>query len=1335
MAARALRTLIYALAYAGLGWLALHIAPPPGFASPLFPSAGVALAVVLIDGRRGLLAVLLGAAALHFLYMDLAGPGWGLALTITCGAVLQAWAGAWLLKRDARWPAPPDDTRPVLRWVAVAALSAAINASIVVPVMGLVGLLPLADLPYSWWNWWTGDAVGVLVMTPLLLALDPASPQPWRRDRLGMAVPLVVAGGGLVLFLTFFSRWEEERVGARFNRDASEVTENLRERVTTALSALEATALFFENSEDVSREEFLRFTQPWLTRSPDILAFGSVAPVASDELGAFEALEQTKGFAEFHVRERLASGELVAPASGGPYHIISMIAPETLNRPALGVNVASVPVAWAALSRTLRDGGATATAAFRLSQQKRGELGIVVYRRLQGTEQSATPGGSHAVFISLQLARLMAVGEGLLALCVTDVGERPVQALHRPATCADGPSTTRYRYKEMLDIAGRSWELALVPTPAYLGAVRGLSLWLMPGFALLASALLTAFLLSARGRTRRVEELVALRTAEFQASERRLADILENTRLAAVLLDTEGVVRYANPFVCALLGQTRESLVGRDWFDTAMPASEQQPQRTLFTAAMHGDPFDATRENLIVDATGGRHLFAWHRTVLRDEQGRIAGLASIGEDVSARRRAEAEREAAAATLAAAIAQSPSGIVVVEAADLRVRMANRRVLDMVRNPGAAEQGSPVLSELMEGWTLLNPDGSACALEDAPLVRAVSRGEVTEARELIARDANGRETWLSVNAAPVRSREGEIIAGILVFNDITELKDQQLRLQRLAHYDPLTRLPNRALLADRLEQAIARSRRSGEEFAVAYLDLDGFKEVNDRLGHDAGDVLLVEIAERLRSVLRGEDTVARLGGDEFVLLLSNAGPPGEWRVAVERMLARIVEPVSLEGEAITVSASVGVTLFPDDDAPPEVLLRHADQAMYLAKQAGRNRFHRFDPEHDRRARDWQAQHARLEQALNDGELDLLYQPRVDLVSGRIESVEALVRWRHPQRGMVSPAEFLPIAEGTTLINSIGKWVIRAAVRQAAQWARAGIEISVGVNIAPEQLQDEGFMPELEAVLAQYPELPPGRIEFEIVESAALADIQLASRIINSCAELGVRFALDDFGTGYSSLAYFRRLPAQVLKIDQSFIRDMLHDPEDLAIVEGVIGLARVFQRTVVAEGVETALHGALLLSLGCERAQGYGIARPMPAGALPGWIAAWRPDPIWSRDLRRVDPEDIPLLAAEVEHQNWVDRLSAEIASSETSQPLSLLDARSCRLGVWLGSPRAQHYAAHPALAEVRRLHEAMHRLAARIAADRAAGEPLSDLVIELEALRHQLFIKVQRLWLD
>ena len=205
--------------------------------------------------------------------------------------------------------------------------------------------------------------------------------------------------------------------------------------------------------------------------------------------------------------------------------------------------------------------------------------------------------------------------------------------------------------------------------------------------------------------------------------------------------------------------------------------------------------------------------------------------------------------------------------------------------------------------------------------------------------------------------------------------------------------------------------------------------------------------------------------------------------------------------------------------------------------------------------------------------------------------------------------------------------------------------------------------------------------------------------------------------------------------MLKIDQSFIRDMLHDPEDLAIVEGVIGLARVFRRTVVAEGVETALHGALLLSLGCERAQGYGIARPMPAGALPGWIAAWRPDPIWSRELRRIDPDDIPLLAAEVEHQHWVDRIAAAVSSSDISQPVPLLDVRNCRLGVWLAGPRADHYATHPALAEVRRLHETMHRLAARVAADRAAGEHLLDLVTELEALRHSLFAQVQRLWLD
>lgn len=436
-----------------------------------------------------------------------------------------------------------------------------------------------------------------------------------------------------------------------------------------------------------------------------------------------------------------------------------------------------------------------------------------------------------------------------------------------------------------------------------------------------------------------------------------------------------------------------------------------------------------------------------------------------------------------------------------------------------------------------------------------------------------------------------------------------------LEFLAHHDPLTRLPNRTLLADRMQQSIAQTQRTQRLLAIAYLDLDGFKPVNDALGHETGDLLLTMVAQRLKEQVRAGDTVCRLGGDEFALLLGNLGTIEECTQTIGRLLATIAAPYRFDHQSIRISASIGLTIYPFDDADADTLIRHADQAMYVAKQGGRNRFHLFDAEHDRQLQVRRSTRARIEAALPRNEFVLYYQPKVDMRSGAVIGAEALIRWQHPEDGLLPPGKFLAEIEDTHFAIPLGEWVIATAVAQIAAWRAAGLPLKISVNISPRHLQSPTFTERLAALLASYPQVPPAALELEVVESAALEDVVRVAQVIDRCHALGVTFALDDFGTGYSSLSYFKRLHVDALKIDQSFVRDMLTDDEDHAIVEGVISLTRTFKRQVVAEGVESAEIGAALLALGCPIAQGYGIARPMPAAALPGWVATWRPDPVW------------------------------------------------------------------------------------------------------------------------
>lgn len=452
-------------------------------------------------------------------------------------------------------------------------------------------------------------------------------------------------------------------------------------------------------------------------------------------------------------------------------------------------------------------------------------------------------------------------------------------------------------------------------------------------------------------------------------------------------------------------------------------------------------------------------------------------------------------------------------------------------------------------------------------------------------------------------------------VCVFSDITVAKANQENLEHMAYHDALTQLPNRILLDDRLHQAVARANRSGEILAVCYFDLDGFKPINDTLGHDAGDRLLVELAQRVRNCLRESDTVARLGGDEFALLLCNLSSPEECELTLSRLLSAIRQPFLLTEKPVQVSASIGYTLFPMDASEPDTLLRHADHAMYQAKLNGGSHFHLFDTEHDRQTRGRRQERERIEAALPNGEFRLYYQPKINMRKGQVVGVEALIRWQHPESGLRSPAEFLPLVEDTDFAIPLGEWVMREALRQVARWRAQGLELQVSINIAPRHMMQKDFATRLSKILAEFPEVPPMLLELEITETAAIEDIAGVAQMINNCKVLGVTFALDDFGVGYSSLTYMRRLPVEVIKIDQSFVRDMLHDSDDLAVVAGVISLSREFQRSVVAEGVETVDHGLHLLRMGCTVAQGYGIARPMPAEDIPAWVASYIPDASW------------------------------------------------------------------------------------------------------------------------
>lgn len=485
------------------------------------------------------------------------------------------------------------------------------------------------------------------------------------------------------------------------------------------------------------------------------------------------------------------------------------------------------------------------------------------------------------------------------------------------------------------------------------------------------------------------------------------------------------------------------------------------------------------------------------------------------------------------------------------------------------------------------------------------------------EIWNRRKNG-ETYAEMKTiSAVHDTHGVITNYVALCTDITPLKEHQRQLERIAQYDVLTNLPNRSLLAARLSQAMMSCQRNKKALAVVFLDLDGFKKVNDIYGHDKGDELLINLSKLMHEALRDGDTLARFGGDEFVAIFSGLDKVRDCIPILERLLEAASNPITLDGAHLQVTASIGVTLYPQDEVDADQLLRHADQAMYIAKQSGKNRYHFFDTEQDNAIKIKRQSIEQVRAAMDNDEFVLYYQPKVNMRTGKTIGVEALIRWQHPERGLLSPIEFLPVIENHVMSLDLGQWVLQTALTQLGKWQNLEQELpeSISVNISALQLQQNDFSDNIAALLDMHPNINPKNLELEVLETSAIDDVSHISSVMKECIALGVNFSLDDFGTGYSSLTYLRRLPANTIKIDQTFIRDMLKDTDDLAIVEGVIALAKSFKRDAIAEGVETIEHGSALLALGCELAQGYGIARPMPADDIPAWLEQWKPDEAW------------------------------------------------------------------------------------------------------------------------
>ncbi len=460
-------------------------------------------------------------------------------------------------------------------------------------------------------------------------------------------------------------------------------------------------------------------------------------------------------------------------------------------------------------------------------------------------------------------------------------------------------------------------------------------------------------------------------------------------------------------------------------------------------------------------------------------------------------------------------------------------------------------------------------------------------------------DGSRRFVSVSGEPLLDDQGRFVGYRGVSRDVTPRKQAEERIQYLATHDSLTGLPNRVMFAELLNHVLALSRRNQRKFAVLFIDLDRFKFINDSLGHEAGDALLCEVAKRLKESLRASDIVARLGGDEFVMLLQDLSHSEQAGIIARKLLSAVIKPIELNGQECRVTASIGISVFPDDAPDEASLMTHADLAMYHAKEEGKNNFQFYDGRLETLSLERLTMETRLRRAIERNELSLHYQAKLDLATNAISGVEALLRWNSAELGSVSPAKFIPVAEETGLILAIGKWVLRTACSQNVQWQRAGLPpVRVSVNLSPRQLNDPELVAAVRDVLADTG-LAPHLLELEVTESSVMHNVERALEVLCALKDMGVQLAIDDFGTGYSSLAQLKRFPIDTLKVDRSFIRELPADSEDRAIAEAIIAMGKTLSLTVVAEGVETREQQDFLRERACDQMQGFFFSKPVAA----------------------------------------------------------------------------------------------------------------------------------------
>jgi diguanylate cyclase (GGDEF)-like protein/PAS domain S-box-containing protein len=1096
-----LRTLYVTFCIFIVAKLSQYLTVPPSNASPIWPAAGIALAVAIQYGPRIVLGIFLGStlfefhlfgatADTHDLYSQFM-----LATGLGIGTAVQALVGAQLVQRTLG-PLPLlVRNQEIFHFQLLAGpIACLVSATISISVLWTLGIVVKEELLVGWITWWVGDTIGVMIFAPLMLIYLNQHQPLWQGREFTVAFPMLLLFFSVIVFYSYSNYKESEEKQLKFHKQARAYHHTLMRAFQTHIAILESLKSHFNASETVHRSGFKIVTQTPIAKHAGIQALEWIPKIDHLQRNAFEHTLPDGGT----IRHLQHDGTLQPADDRTEYYAIQYIEPPEDNNTAFGFDITSNPLAAEALFRARDSGKIAATAPLHLVQETENKLGIALYNPVYRT--TSTPadieqrrdsiiGVVAAIFRIKNLIdnELTLLKQQTIAVRLLDVTEEAEPQLL--FTNGDQDSANlKHQLSEIhnIDMGGRQWRLEYTATNNFIAENTTWGMWIVLTGGLMVTALFGTVLLMLTGHTQRMEEEVLERTAELRNevmqrrdAETQLRQVLDGAELGFWDWNYETGTQWVNDRWMEILGIEQRELKSNisDFIERIHP---QDRDKTVTIIKQH-----------------------------------------IQNDTA---------------------------YVVE-----FRMQHQK----------------------GHWLWIQAAGA-----------------------VVSHDP--------VSLRPLR------LCGTL--QDITERKKQEAHILHQAHYDSLTGLPNRFLALDRLSQLINEAHRNKKKVAVLFLDLDDFKKINDTLGHETGDKLLTEAASRLQSVIRDTDTVGRLGGDEFIILIGGLLEPGNIQHVADALCNKFTEAFAIDNRELVLTASIGISIYPDNGKNLSELLRNADTAMYHSKELGRNTYSYFTDKMNQGVSRRLLLEEQMHGALNRAEFKLYYQTKVAINNRRIIGAEALLRWSNPVLGDVSPIEFIPIAEDTGMIVSIGKLVMTEALRILSKWqSMLNHPITMAVNLSPRQFRDPNLVSFIEQTLHQF-ELPAESLELEITEGVLMSGHSYIDDALNALNDLGVSIAMDDFGTGYSSLSYLRSYPFNVIKIDREFINDLTQDPRDRELVSAAIAMAQGLGLKVVAEGVETEAQLEYLSNWGCNYGQGYLFSKPVTAEEITEILVSMDTDPI-------------------------------------------------------------------------------------------------------------------------